>query len=326
MGCAESKRSDLNAPKLKQLDSLAEHRTTIDDFLQEEQNLKLEEEQTFKKDADERMVKLADELKGLSEKEREVLTQSWAPGGPKWDEVKNQARDEMKIKIVESQKANVASMWEEFDKNGDGVLDKDENRKLVGTYLRAMQKNFPEIVKFSTDLMVTKIIDESIALMRAAMAAQNMQGGMIESLINSAMANKEKELKQQHAMMGLVMRDKVEESCKKLVEDADKIADELLVEMDLDHDGKVVRSEFESCFSEVMTQVFSPEAIANKVQKQADELAAAQQKKLKEELAKAQEESAKAEEAAAQQKKPEEASAAAQGPSTNGDATGQARP
>lgn len=80
----------------------------------------------------------------------------------------------------------------------------------------------------------------------------------------------------------MMTKSKIQERIQLMIKDHEKIADELLEEMDLDHDGKVVRSEFEACFSEVMMQAFDMEAIGKRMAKLSEDANAAQQKKLQE--------------------------------------------
>lgn len=278
MGCGESKASKSDVPTLEPLDSLADHRSAVDDYLQQMQVLDREQvndfESVVKKDMDD-FIKEEEEKADSKEKLKANFNKKFEMK-KYMENVKEKEEEKAKFckKVKDAQKANTAQLWNEFDKNGDGVLDKEENRGLVKTYLEATKKNFPTILKFHLHIETSKQCAWLHAYVHGLIKLEG-QGWLVKQLLNSFLATMEKQI---HAAMEAqvpLLAEKAEKQLDALVQDSEKIADELLEKMDLNHDGQVDRMEFEQCFGELVLQVFDMNAIWEATNKKIQEEAKA---------------------------------------------------
>lgn len=153
--------------------------------------------------------------------------------------------------VIEAQRRIICPLWDEFDKDGLGVLDPSECTALVSAYLHAMAAKASEIIRGSIEL------------------------GIELSLIISLKDVKNEETRQQmkdHAQVQVEAIHKnvaplVQQLLDKMaVEDPHTIAGELLASLDYNVDGLVTRDEFETRFVESMQYVLGPEGLMDKLQ------------------------------------------------------------
>lgn len=153
--------------------------------------------------------------------------------------------------VIGAQRRNICPLWDEFDKDGNGVLDPAECTALVAAYLHAMAGKASEIIRGSIEL------------------------GIELSLIISMKNVKNEETRQQmkeHAQLQVEAIHKnvaplVQQLLDKMaVEDPHTIAGELLASLDYNVDGMVTRDEFETRFVESMQYVLGPEGLMDKLQ------------------------------------------------------------
>eukprot|EP00746_Dinoflagellata_sp_MGD_P165360 gnl/MRDRNA2_/MRDRNA2_94578_c0_seq2.p1 gnl/MRDRNA2_/MRDRNA2_94578_c0~~gnl/MRDRNA2_/MRDRNA2_94578_c0_seq2.p1 ORF type:complete len:319 (+),score=108.07 gnl/MRDRNA2_/MRDRNA2_94578_c0_seq2:114-1070(+) len=272
MGCAESKSA--NANKLEKLDSLEKHKSAMDDYMKqmEMDASQLESSDSFKVDTEEIDRKIA-KLKAkmaAGEIDEEAFRKKL---DKKFDKTMNpekeamKATEELRKKTRDSQRANVLNLWWQFDANGDGVLDKEENRNLVKTYFARLKTNYPKILK--TQLDASLVTYMKVVKAKIYTKLEKDENGtpdiILHTIMDEYLDKFEADQKATNDKLLQQVMVKVSEELGKMEEESDKIADELLVKMDLDGDGSVVRGEFEQSFCELMEQVFDVSKIVDPI-------------------------------------------------------------
>lgn len=153
--------------------------------------------------------------------------------------------------VIEAQQRTIRPLWDEFDKDGRGVLSPSECTPLVAAYLHAMAAMASEIIRGSIEL------------------------GIELSLIISLKDVKNEESRQQMKDHATVQVEAIHKNVaplvqqlldKMAVEDPHTIAGELLASLDYNPDGLVTRDEFETRFVESMQYVLGPEGLMDKLQ------------------------------------------------------------
>merc|ERR1711865_408723 len=143
-------------------------------------------------------------------------------------------------------------LWDEFDREGKGVLDPLACTDLVRSYLHAMAAKSSEIIRGSIELGIelSLIISEKTVKDEATRQQMRKHARLQVEAIHANVAP----LVQQ-------MLDKMAD------EDPHTIAGELLGTLDFNRDGKVERNEFEHRFVESMQYVLGPEGLMDKLQR-----------------------------------------------------------
>lgn len=165
-------------------------------------------------------------------------------------ELRAQLKAHAKQYVIDAQRRNICPLWDEFDKDGNGVLDPTECTALVGAYLHSMARKASEIIRGSVEL------------------------GIELSLIISEKTVKDEATRQQMKTHARLQVEAIHANVAPLVqqmldtmadEDPHTIAGELLTTIDLNRDGKVTRDEFEQRFVESMQYVLGPEGLMDKL-------------------------------------------------------------
>uniref|UniRef100_A0A7S1C7K5 EF-hand domain-containing protein n=1 Tax=Bicosoecida sp. CB-2014 TaxID=1486930 RepID=A0A7S1C7K5_9STRA len=139
------------------------------------------------------------------------------------------------------------ALWTRFDRDSNGILSRDENRALIKEYLRASKVWTPKVVE------ETMMVGMQIGLRMAT----EMMGGDLPDELLSEINLQLNALKPQIQAVAEQVLDGI---------DADRVADEALIKMDANGDGRVDRPEFMSRFLSVMTEVFNPQDIIVSIQ------------------------------------------------------------
>jgi hypothetical protein len=165
-------------------------------------------------------------------------------------ELRAQLKAHAKQYVIEAQRRHICPLWEQFDRDGNGVLDPFECTGLVAAYLHAMARKASEIIRGSIEI------------------------GIELSLIISEKTVKDENTRQQMRTHARLQVEAIHANVAPLVqqmldtmadEDPHTIAGELLASLDFDGDGKVTRVEFEQRFVESMQYVLGPEGLMDKL-------------------------------------------------------------
>lgn len=159
--------------------------------------------------------------------------------------------EEVLPEVKRIQQKNVAALWTDHDKNGNGVLDQAEAEELVQRYLstqmETMEKSVEIALQQSVDLFlisckVKGYTSEQIDQTRSSLTPQ------LESLKPKIFV----EVKRVYAEM---MEPK----------ECASMASELLTKMDLNGDGRVEKAEFEESFVGVTGEILAGDEMMKKV-------------------------------------------------------------
>lgn len=152
--------------------------------------------------------------------------------------------------VIEAQRRNICPIWNDFDKDGNGVLDPKECTNLVAAYLRTMSRKASEVIRGSIELGIElSIIVTEKTVKDAAVRQQIRQHAQLQ-------------VEAIHANVAPLVQKMLE---KMADEDPGTIADELLASLDLNQDGKVTRQEFEIRFVDSMQYVLGPDGLMDKL-------------------------------------------------------------
>lgn len=166
-------------------------------------------------------------------------------------QLKEDLKQKAKDYVLAAQKKNIRPLWDQFDKDGNGVLSPLECRDLVAAYLKSLVPKSDEIVKGSIEIG----IELSVALIE-----KRVKDPKVMEQIRA-------HSKKQAEVIVKQVAPRVKEMLQKTAaEDPGPIADELLETLDLNKDGQVTRDEFEERFAEAMHHVLGPERMVEKVQ------------------------------------------------------------
>jgi len=154
--------------------------------------------------------------------------------------------------VIDAQRKNICPLWDEFDREGMGVLDPLACTDLVRSYLHAMAAKSSEIIRGSIELGIelSLIISEKTVTDEATRQQMRKHARLQVEAIHANVAP----LVQQ-------MLDKMAD------EDPHTIAGELLGSLDFDCNGNVTRDAFETSFVESMQYVLGPEGLMDKLQR-----------------------------------------------------------
>lgn len=153
--------------------------------------------------------------------------------------------------VIDAQRRNICPLWDEFDKDGNGVLDPRECTALVAAYLHAMARKASEIIRGSIELGIELSLIISLKDVKD------------EDTIEQMKKHAALQVEAIHANVAPLVQQLLE---KMAFEDPHTIAGELLASLDYDNDGKVTRDEFETRFVESMQYVLGPEGLMDKLQ------------------------------------------------------------
>lgn len=153
--------------------------------------------------------------------------------------------------VIEAQRRNICPLWDEFDKDGNGVLEPHECTALVAAYLHAMAAKASEIIRGSIELGIELSLIISLKDVRDENTRLQMK------------THAELQVEAIHKNVAPLVQQLLD---KMAVEDPHTIAGELLASLDYNVDGKVTRDEFETRFVESMQYVLGPEGLMDKLQ------------------------------------------------------------
>mmetsp|Transcript_97339 Transcript_97339/g.172339 ORF Transcript_97339/g.172339 Transcript_97339/m.172339 type:complete len:342 (+) Transcript_97339:75-1100(+) len=166
------------------------------------------------------------------------------------DKLKAELKAKAKEYVLDAQRKNIRPLWEEFDADGNGVLDPGECGKLVGAYLRSYVDKSSEILWGSIEMGVELSMVLAAKKVSDPAAKERMQ------------EEAKKQVESIHSKVAPLVKEMLE---KMAAEDPKTVADELLTTLDLNKDGKVTREEFEERFVESMQYVLGPERLMDRL-------------------------------------------------------------
>lgn len=180
----------------------------------------------------------------------QITSDSFVGGVEGLARMKKELTQKARSYMLEAQRKHISPLWDEFDTDGNRVLDPSECQTLVASYLRTL-------VAKSSD-MVLETIKLSFWLSTVIFERRVTD----EEARDKMRAHAERQIRVLHAKLAPVVKEMME---KMASEDPAALSDELLQALDLNHDGKVTREEFEQHFLEAMQKLLGPEALMEKV-------------------------------------------------------------
>lgn len=160
-------------------------------------------------------------------------------------------KDRAKKYVLDAQRSNICPIWDEFDKDGNGVLDPDECDALVAAYLHTMARKSSEVIRGYIELGI------ELSLIIAEKTVKD------EPTKERMRAHARLQVEAIHANVAPLVQHMMDTMAE---EEAHNIAGELLASLDYDGDGKVTRDDFETRFVESMRYVLGPEGLTDKLQ------------------------------------------------------------
>merc|ERR1719213_108576 len=153
--------------------------------------------------------------------------------------------------VIDAQRRNICPLWDQFDRDGNGVLDPAECTALVAAYLHSMASKASEIIRGSIELGIELSLIISLKDVKDEDTRQQMR------------THARLQIEAIHANVAPLVQQLLDKMAN---EDPHTIAGELLQSLDFDKDGKVTRNEFETRFVESMQYVLGPEGLMDKLQ------------------------------------------------------------
>lgn len=201
---------------------------------------------------DQYMDSLIGDIKGFREvMEPELLANVATCSKKELESIKESLRLRAKEHMVEAQRKNIRPIWDEFDRDKNGVLSVPECAKLVKAYLRAMAPKAPDIIRGSIELGI-----ELSVLMFEARVIDPMERKKMRE-------HAQVQVETIHAKILPIVLEAVEHMQS---ENPEEIARELCHDLE-NSAGQVTRDEFEGRFVEAMQHVLGPERMMEKLPK-----------------------------------------------------------
>lgn len=167
------------------------------------------------------------------------------------DALRAQLKAHARQYVIEAQRRQICPLWDQFDREGRGVLHPSACTPLVAAYLHAMAQKASEIIRGSIELGIELSLIISLKDVRSEETRQQMK------------AHAQLQVEAIHANVAPLVQQLLD---KMALEDPHTIAGELLASLDFDGNGKVTRDEFETRFVESMQYVLGPEGLMDKLQ------------------------------------------------------------
>lgn len=166
-------------------------------------------------------------------------------------ELRAQLKAHAKQYVIDAQRRIICPLWDEFDRDGAGVLEPCECTGLVAAYLHAMARKSSEIIRGSIELGVELSLIISLKAVKDEETRQQMR------------AHARLQVEAIHANVAPLVQQLLD---KMASEDPHTIAGELLSSLFFNKDGRVTRDVFEERFVESMQYVLGPEGLMDKLQ------------------------------------------------------------
>jgi len=166
-------------------------------------------------------------------------------------ELRRQLKAHARQYVIDAQRKAICPLWDQFDRDGNGVLDPCECTALVAAYLHSMARSASEIIRGSIELGIELSLIISLKQVYDEAAKEQMR------------AHARLQIEAIHANVAPLVQQLLDKMAN---EDPHTIAGELLASLDLNRDGKVTRPEFETRFVESMQYVLGPEGLMDKLQ------------------------------------------------------------
>jgi len=167
-------------------------------------------------------------------------------------ELRAQLKAHAKQYVIDAQRRNICPLWDQFDVDGNGVLDPTECTALVAAYLHAMARKASEIIRGSIELGIELSLIISLKAVKDEATREQMK------------THARLQVEAIHANVAPLVQQLLD---KMATEDPHTIAGELLASLDFNDNGKVTREEFEQRFVESMQYVLGPEGLMDKLQR-----------------------------------------------------------
>jgi hypothetical protein len=166
-------------------------------------------------------------------------------------ELRAQLKAHAKLYVIDAQRRIICPLWDDFDRDGTGVLEPCECTGLVAAYLHAMARKSSEIIRGSIELGV----ELSLII--------NLKAVIDEETRQQMRAHARLQVEAIHANVAPLVQQLLDKMAN---EDPHTIAGELLSSISYAADGRVSRDEFEHRFVESMQYVLGPEGLMDKLQ------------------------------------------------------------
>mmetsp|Transcript_89943 Transcript_89943/g.142117 ORF Transcript_89943/g.142117 Transcript_89943/m.142117 type:complete len:338 (+) Transcript_89943:95-1108(+) len=159
-------------------------------------------------------------------------------------------KEKAKKYVLEAQRVNIGPLWDQFDRNGNGVLEPSECSALVAAYLKTMAGKATDVIRGSVELAVE---------LSVLVAEKQIKDPAVREKMR---AHAKLEVEAITASVGPLVAKMFIELGN---EDPKSVTDDLLSSLDVDKNGKVTRQEFESAFVVSMQHVLGPEGLMDKL-------------------------------------------------------------
>lgn len=236
-------------PKFRRLDSMATHKSAMDEYL---------EKGVTTMDENIKEVNLEKVMKDLVE-HPEMLTDPEAMQAFQ-KKMSDQCAESMKGKMVNE----VAGLWDEYDKDKNGSLSKEECTKLLGDAVIWYSKNLDAVLDKTLDVMKDQAV--APAMMVAKVQIKNLMKAQFPDCSDEELEKKceeimpkEEDVRAQMEMMFAMAMPKIKTAVSSCYEDMsnnkDDLASKMIEEMDVNHDGTVSKEEFKEHFIAAMSHI-----------------------------------------------------------------------
>jgi len=176
-------------------------------------------------------------------------------------EAKKPDKDEMakvaaeKAKQFETEgKEILLKVYETYDENHDGILDKTECKKLLKESLIEQKKYVPKLI----DIIVDSGMEAAMIAIRGMADSRHLSADEVAQAKKIVQTKMEQIKKDAKALVAKAMEE--------MIKDADNLAIHLFEKMDLDHNGKVDKSEFMETYSKASKEICNVQEVVSQMQ------------------------------------------------------------
>jgi len=240
--------------KFRRLDSTREYKSSMDKFF--ETNL----------DAQEEFIKTLD----IEAMIREAMGAAGVDGQIDMDKLQrfqNSVASQSVAFLQDRQRENITALWEEYDADQSGDLSPAEIVKLLEDHLVVQKKNIASTIDSSLEVAMEQGIGPATAMakMQCETKARDMFPEATETELEDHVAEmlagfpSDDQLRAQMAKAMTSLKPKFLEtvlrSFEQIQSNMDEVCECMMKEMDVNHDGRIDRHEFEEHILEAMMHI-----------------------------------------------------------------------